>query len=194
MLAVVLLEVFLYTYGLLALSDAYAACKPDGPPVTSAMVSNFLDMPDLVLGNDAITNRAAYALSVSISQYAAADQRSVQALKLLMPKATFQQRVAIGRGLYAAMSFCRPIDPAISTRIDGDVRLIWNRDVILAYQIAEELSDSSSIKSKPKTLAGLALAKPSGSVPSLLGEPTPTSSGRIDLKLGDPFGSPDAWR
>jgi hypothetical protein len=148
----------------------------------------------LVLGNDAGSKRAANALSVSISQYAAADQATIQALKSILPSATLRQRAAIGQGLYTTVLFCRPIDPAIATRIESGVRLIGNKDAIRAYRIAENLSDRPTDISKPKTLAGITLGKPWASAPALLGEPTPTNPGSLDLKLSDPFGSPDAWR
>jgi hypothetical protein len=177
--------------GLVAFSNAYAACKPEGPPLTPEMVGNFLDKPEILLGNDAGSKRAAYALSVSISQYAAADQATIRALKSILPSATLQQRVAIGEGLYTAVFFCRPIDPTIATRIESGVRLIGDKDVILAYRIAGNLSDPPSDISKPKTLSGFKSVKPSASAPALIGNPTP---GSLDLKLRDPFGSPDAWR
>ena len=126
--------------GLVAFSNAYAACKPDGP-VTPEMVADFLDKPEIVLGNDASSKRAANALSLSISQYAAADQATIRALKSILPSATLQQRVAIGQGLYTAVLFCRPIDPAIATWIERGVRLIGDEDVILAYRSAENLFD-----------------------------------------------------
>jgi len=185
--------------GLVAFSNAYAACKPDGP-VTPEMVADFLDKPEIVLGNDASSKRAANALSLSISQYAAADQATIRALKSILPSATLQQRVAIGQGLYTAVFFCRPIDPTIATRIESGVRLIGDKDVILAYRIAGNLSDPSSDISKPKTLSGFKSVKPSARAPALIGDPTP---GSLDLKLRDPFrspelrdpfGSPDAWR
>ena len=177
--------------GLIAFSNAYAACKPEGPHLTREMIDNFLDKPEIVLGNDASSKRAAYALSVSISQYAAADQATIRALKSILPSATLQQRVAIGQGLYTAVFFCRPIDPAIATRIESGVRLIGDKDVILAYRIAGNLSDPPSDISKPKTLSGFKSVKPSASAPGPMGDPTP---GSLDLKLRDPFGSPDAWR
>src|SRR4029077_9817429 len=136
--------------GLVAFSNAYAACKPEGPPLTPEMVGNFLDKPEIVLGNDASSKRAAYALGVSISQYAAADQATIRALKSILPSATLQQRVAIGKGLNMAVFFCRPIDPAIATRIESGVRLIGDEDVILAYRIAGNMSDPPSDISKPK--------------------------------------------
>jgi hypothetical protein len=180
--------------GLVTFSNAYAACKPEGPPLTPEMVDNFLDKPEFVLGNDASSKRAAYALSVSISQYAAANQATIGALKSILPSATLQQRVAIGQGLYTAVFFCRPIDPAIASRIESGVRLIGDEDVILAYRIAENLSDPLSNISKPKTLSGFKPVKPPASAPALIGKPTPTNPGSLDLKLGDPFGLPDAWR
>jgi hypothetical protein len=182
--------------GLVAFSNAYAACKPEGPPLTPEMVGNFLDKPEIVLDNDASSKRAAYALSASISQYAAADQATIRAIKSILPSATLQQRVAIGKGLYMAVFFCRPIDPAIATRIESGVRLIGDEDVILAYRIAGNMSDPPSDISKPKTLSGFKSAKPSASAPALIPTPVPTPAnpGSLDLKLSDPFGLPDAWR
>jgi hypothetical protein len=185
-------KIFYAAFGLGAFSNAYAACKLDGLPLTPEMVGNFLDKPEIVLGNDASTKRAASALSVSISQYAAADQATIRALKSILPNATLQQRVAIGQGLYRAVFFCRSIDPAIATRIESGVRLIGDKDVILAYRIAGNLSHPPSDISKPKTLSGFKSAKPSASAPALI--PTPANPGSLDLKLSDPFGSPDAWR
>jgi len=183
---------FLYAAGgLIAFSNAYAACKPPGPALTPEMVANFLDKPEIVLGNDASSKRAANALSASISQYAAADQATIGALKSILPSATPQQRVAIGQGLYKAAFVCRPIDPAIATRIESGVRSIGDKDVILAYRIVGNLSDPPSDISKPKTLSGFKSVKPSASAPGPMGDPTP---GSLDLKLRDPFGSPDAWR
>ena len=177
--------------GLVAFSNAYAACKPGGPPLTPEMVDNFLDKPEIVLGDNGSSKSAADALSVSISQYAAADQATIRALKSILPSATLQQRVAIGQGLYTAVLFCRPIDPAIAARIESGVRLIGDKDVILGYRIAGNLSDPSSDISKPKTLSGFKSVKPSARAPALIGDPTP---GHLDLKLRDPFGSPDTWR
>jgi hypothetical protein len=206
--------------GLVAFSNAYAACKPDGP-VTPEMVADFLDKPEIVLGNDASSKRAANALSLSISQYAAADQATIRALKSILPSATLQQRVAIGQGLYTAVLFCRPIDPAIATWIETGVRLIGDEDVILAYRSAENLSDPPINIAKPngfkpvmppagalktllgfkpvkppagalKTLLGFKPVKPPAGAPELIGKPTPENPGSLDLKLGDPFGSPGA--
>jgi hypothetical protein len=189
--------------GLVAFSNAYAACKPEGPPLTPEMVDNFLDKPEIVLDNDASSKRAAYALSASISQYAAADQATIRALKSILPSATLQQRVAIGQGLYAAVFFCRPIDPAIATWIETGVRLIGDEDVILAYRSAENLSDPPINIAKPKgfkpvkppagalkTFLGFKPVKPPAGAPALIGKPTPENPGSLDLKLGDPFGSP----
>lgn len=192
--SVIYLTILLYGTSSFFASVVYAACKPKGPPLTPEMVNNFLGKPEMVLGNDAGSKRAANALSVSISQYAAADQATIQALKSILPSATLRQRVAIGQGLYTTVLFCRPIDPAIATRIESGVRLIGNKDAIRAYRIAENLSDRPTDISKPKTLAGITLGKPWASAPALLGEPTPTNPGSLDLKLSDPFGSPDAWR
>ena len=191
--------------GLVAFSNAYAACKPEGPPLGPEMVDNFLDKPEIVLDNDASSKRAAYALSASISQYAAADQATIRALKSILPSATLQQRVAIGQGLYTAVLFCRPIDPAIATWIETGVRLIGDEDVILAYRSAENLSDPPINIAKPngfkpvmppagalKTLLGFKPVKPPAGAPELIGKPTPENPGSLDLKLGDPFGSPGA--
>ncbi|MGH7888548.1 MAG: hypothetical protein ACREPG_11820 [Candidatus Binatia bacterium] len=176
--------------GLIAFSNAYAACKPDGPRLTQEMVANFLDKPEIILGNDASSKRAANAFSASITQYAAADQATIRALKSILPSATLQQRVAIGQGLYAAVLFCRPIDPAIATRIENGVRLIGNQDVILAYRSAENLSDPPGNIAKPNTLSGFKPVKPPAISPALIGKPTPANPGSLDLKLGDPFGLP----
>ena len=162
-------KIFYAAFGLGAFSNAYAACKPEGPPLTPEMIDNFLDMPEIVLGNNASSKGAAYALSVSISQYAAADQATIRALKSILPSATLQQRVAIGQGLRTAVFFCRPIDPAIATRIESGVRSIGDKDVILAYRIPGNLSDPPSDISKPKTLSGFKSVKPSASAPALIG-------------------------
>jgi hypothetical protein len=181
----------LYTAcGLIAFSNAYAACKPDGRRLTPEMVADFLDKPEMVLGNDASSKRAANALSVSISQYAAADQATIRALKSILPSATLQQRVAIGQGLYAAVLFCRPIDPAIATWIESGVRLIGDEDVIRAYRTAENLSDPPGNIAKPDPLLGFKPVKPPATAPSLIGKPTAENPGSLDLKLGDPFGLP----
>jgi hypothetical protein len=194
-LTVVCCRVFLYAAcGLGGFTNARAACKPDGPPLTPAMIKDFLQKPEIVLDNDASSKRAARALSVSVSQYAAANQATVQALKSVLPGTVFQQRVAIGEGLYTAVIFCRPIDPAVATRIESGVKLIGDKDVILAYRIIERLSESSTTNSEPETLTAFASAKPSTRAAGLIGEPTPKTAGNLDLKLSDPFGSPDAWR
>jgi hypothetical protein len=187
---------FLYAAGgLIAFSNAYAACKPPGPALTPEMVANFLDKPEIVLGNDASSKRAANALSASISQYAAADQATIGALKSILPSATPQQRVAIGQGLYAAVLFCRPINAAIAAYIESGVRLIGDEDVIRGYRTAENLSDpprniAQPKTAQPKTLLGFKPIKRPANAPALIGKPTPTDPGSLDLKLGDPFGLP----
>ena len=97
------------------------------------------------------------------------------------------------------------IDPANATWIETGVRLIGDEDVILAYRSAENLSDPPINIAKPngfkpvkppagalKTLLGFKPVKPPAGAPELIGKPTPENPGSLDLKLGDPFGSPGA--
>jgi hypothetical protein len=158
------------------------------------MITNFLQKPEIILANNASSKDAARALSVSTSQYAAAAQTTVQALKSVLPSATNQQRVAIGEGLYTAVFFCRPIDPEIATRIESGVKMIGDKNVILAYRLIESLSEPSTLSSPPKAMLGFASAEPLAHSAGLIGAPTTTDPGNLDLKLSDPFGSPDAWR
>jgi hypothetical protein len=178
--------------GLVGISNAHAACKPDGLPLTRAMIDDFLQKPEIILSDDAGSKRGARELSVAISQYAAAGTAVIQAIKSILPSATLQQRAAIGEGFYAAAAFCRAIDPAIATRIESAIKPIGDKDVMLAYRRATNLSAPSTGNSQPKIVSEFASAKTSARAPGLIGDPSPTNPG--SLKLSDPFGSPGAWR
>jgi hypothetical protein len=178
--------------GLVGISNAYAACKLDGPMLTPAMINDFLQKPEIILSDDASSKHGARELSVAISQYAAAGPAVIQAIKSILPSATLEQRAAIGEGLYAAVTFCRAIDPVIATRIESAIKSISDEDVMLAYRLAARLSAPSTGNSQPKIVSGFASPKTSARAPGLIGEPSPTNPG--SLKLSDPFGSPDAWR
>jgi hypothetical protein len=178
--------------GLVWFSNAYASCKVDGLPLTPAMINDFLQKPEIILGDDAGSKRGARKLSFSISQYAATGSAAIQAIKSILPSATLQQRAAIGEGLYKAVAFCRAIDPLTATRIEIAVNSIGDKEVTLAYRRAANLSGPATGNSKPKSFSGLASAKPLAPPPGLIGTPSPNDPG--SLKLSDPFGSPDVWR
>jgi hypothetical protein len=178
--------------GLVWFSNAYASCKLYGLPLTPAMINNFLQKPEIILSDDASSERGARELSFSIGQYAAAGPAVIQAIKSILPSATLQQRAAIGGGLYTAVAFCRAIDPETATRIEIAVKSIGDNDVTLAYQRAESLSGPATGNSKPKVLGGFPSAKLLAHPPGLIGNPSPDDHG--SLKLSDPFGSPDVWR
>lgn len=195
MLTIVCFRMFLYAaFGLVGISNAVAECKPDGPPLTQAMINDFLQKPEIILSDDANSKREANALRVSISQYAAASPAVIQALKSILPNATLQQRAAVGEGLYAAVIYCRASDSVIANRIESAVKSIGDKDVTHAYRLAASLSGLSTDISKPQTLMGLASAKHSARTPASIGVPTPTNRRSLDLKLSDPFRSLDAWR
>jgi hypothetical protein len=122
--------------GLVGLSDANAACFPHGAPLASATIDNFLRNPEIILGYDASSKRGAGELSFFITQFAAAGPGAIQAVKLIIPSATVQQRTAIGKGLNAAVLSCRAIDPTLAMRIESAVNSIDDRDVVYAYQHA----------------------------------------------------------
>jgi hypothetical protein len=165
--------------------------KLDGLPLTPAMINDFLQKPEIILSDDADGKRGARVLSFSVSQYAAAGPAAIQAIKSILPSATLQQRRAIGEGLYRAVAFCRAIDPVTSTRIGVAVKSIGDKDVMLAYRLAENLSSPDTGNSNPNIFSGFASAKPLTHPPGLIGKPSPNDPG--SLKLRDPFGPPAAW-
>jgi hypothetical protein len=141
--------------GFVWFSNAYASCKLDGLPLTPAMINDFLQKPEIILSDDADGKRGARVLSFSVSQYAAAGPAAIQAIKSILPSATLQQRRAIGEGLYRAVAFCRAIDPVTSTRIEVAVKSIGDKDVMLAYRLAENLSSPDTGNSTQIFLVGL---------------------------------------
>jgi hypothetical protein len=170
--------------GLVGLSNAYAACKLNAHPLTPAMKNDLLQKPEIILNEDTSGMRGNRELSVSISQFAAADPAVTQAIiKSIVMTATPQQRMAIGKGLYIAVTFCRGIDAAISSRIESVVKSIGDKDVTLAYLLAANLSDPSTRNSHSQILTGVASTKPSTRAQGMIGEPSPTN----------PFGPPGAW-
>jgi len=186
-------KVSLYTLcGLVGLSNAYAACNPHGPPLTSATIDNFLRNPEIILSYDASSKLEARELSFSVTQFVAAGPDVIQTIKSILPSATLQQRTAIGEGLFGAVTFCRAVDPTFATRIESAVKSISDRDVIYAYQHAANLSLPSTYNSRIKSSTGFVSTTPPAHARALIGEPSPTDPG--SLKLSDPFGSPDAWR
>lgn len=175
---------------------ANGACMPDGPPTTPEMVKGFLEKPDFILGNEANNKRLARVLSVSISQYAAADPSAISAITSILPSATFQQRWAIGEGLFAAVEFCRARDPAVAKRIANAIVSIGDKDVVSAYRLTETLSDPS-IDGPDRVIATeteSGAAWKAGN--ALIGTPTSKDPGSLSLslQLSDPFASPDTWR
>lgn len=181
-------------YGIFYYSNTCAACKLDGPLAAPLVMSDFLRKPESILIDDASSNRGAQELSITISRIAATGPSSavVQAIKFILPRATLPQKVAIGEGIYSAMTLCLRVDSATATRIERAVQLLADKDVSLAYARAASMSDPSGEKSHPEILTPFAATKPSPRGGQLIGEPTLTNPG--SLKLADPFGSPDVWR
>ncbi len=177
--------------GLFWASNACAACRLD-TTLTAAMINDFLQKPELFLSGDASSQRGAKELKANVTKFAAAAPAIVRAIKTILPSATHQQRTVIGEGLYAAVAYCRTVDPATATRIEAAVKFIGNGEVTLAYQLAANSPVRPAGDSNPKLGSGFGLAEPSGRPPGLIGAPTPADPG--SLKLADPFGPPDAWR
>jgi hypothetical protein len=173
-------------------SNAWGACRLEGFPVTPAMINDFLQTPEIILSGDAKGQRGVQELRGSVTKYTVAVPAAIQAIKSILPNTTHQQRAAIGEGLYAAVAYCRAIDPATATRIETAIKFLGNDDVRFAYQVAAGLSGPPIGVSKPKIVSGFASPKPSGRTTGLIGEPSPANPG--SLKLSDPFGSPDDWR
>jgi len=177
--------------GLLWLSNASAACKLDDLQVTPAMISAFLQKPELILGDDAHSTRGTHELSLSVSRYAAAAPASIQALKSIISRSTLRQRTAIGEGLYRAVAFCRASDPLTASRIEIAVNSLENGDITAAYLRAARLPGSPPGTSNSKMVNRFAPANAPARPPGLIEDPSYASPG--SLKLSDPFGPPEAW-
>jgi hypothetical protein len=146
------------------------------------MINDFLENPETILSDVVSSKRGDRALSFSITQYAAAGPAVIQAIRSILPGATHRQRDAIGEGLYTAAALCRAIDPLAAAEIEKAVKSIDDKDVTLAYGLAESRILS---KSKPKTYNGVSPAKSLGHLPELFGKPSAYDPG--SLKLNDPF-------
>jgi hypothetical protein len=178
--------------GLAIGSSAHAACKLDSSSLSPAALNAFVERPEAILNEGATTRQQARWLSILVSQYAATGPAAIAAITSILPLASPQQRTAIGDGLCAAVTFCRAIDPAVSTRIEKAIKSINDKEVMLAYRCTAGFSAPSSADSQPTLLSRAESAKTSVHNPDLLAERPLT--GPWNLKIRDPFGPPDAWQ
>jgi len=165
--------------GLVIVSNAQAACKFGVSSLSPAALNALVKRPETILEGSGSTMRGARRLSASISQYAATGPAAIEVIKSVLPSATPQQRIAIGEGLFAAVTFCRGINPVVSTQIERAIKSIKDGEVMLAYRRA---AGSSA------PLTGHASAKTSARGPDLVAKP-PVSD-PSNLKLSNPFEPP----
>ena len=163
--------------GLTIISSAYAACKPSSSWLSPAALSEYAERPETILINSASTSREADRLSALISEYAATGPAAIETISSVLPKATPRQRIAIGRGLFAAIAFCRVTDSMSSARIERLIKSLNDKEVMLANKRAAASSAPSAANSPGKKAAH---------GPDLLGKPPLT--GPWSLKLSDPIG------
>lgn len=166
-----------------------ARCRPDGPPVTTEMIDAFISKPALLLLSDATSRRDADAMSVSVSQYIAADTSAMPALVSVLPQASVDQRVAIGRGLYRVVSVCAAVDQAVVQRTETALRKIGDVTVVDAYRTAEAMTLGPAAPASGGDLWA-------GTHPSTVQPPTDGSAidTSMSLKLSDPFAFPEDRR
>lgn len=162
-----------------------ARCRPEGPPVTKDMVDTFISKPTVLL-LDATSKRDADAMATSVSQYVAADASAMPALMSVLPQASVDQRIAIGRGLFRVVDVCGAVDQAVVQRTETAVQKISDATVLTAYRTAEGAT------TRPTTPA------PSGDPrgrPGLLATGAiiggPALNDPMNLKLSDPFILPE---
>ncbi|WGJ14168.1 hypothetical protein QEV83_16180 [Methylocapsa sp. D3K7] len=157
-------------------------------------MNEFLLKPESMLAGQIGNKREALELSTTVSEIVAAGMSPavVQAFKLILPRASLPQKEAIGEGFYNAMTHCLRIDSQTATRIETAIPTIGDRDVSLAYARAALLSELFADTSHIGNLIPSAATKPQARGGQLIGEPTVSNPG--NLKLADPFGSPDIWR
>ena len=166
--------------------SAGAACRPEGPPLTSEMVANFVALPSSLLSADATTERNAAEFATRVSQYAAADPAALTAMLNVIAQADVAQRNAIGQGLYRAYNVCTAVDQDVATRINKAARKINDPSASRAYQLAEVMATATG--SPPPANDATSSAGPPSTLNPLTGNVT---SDPMSLKVSDPFVLPE---
>ncbi len=169
--------------GLTIVSSAHAACKPSSHWLSPVALSDYAERPETILNNSASTSREAERLSALISEYAATGTAAIETIGSVLPDATTQQRTAIGKGLFAAVAFCRVADPMSSARIERSIKSLNDKEVMLAYKRAAAFSAASTANSQSK----LTPVKKKAQGLDLLGKPPLTGPWKLKL---DPIGRP----
>lgn len=174
------------------ISNALAACRPEGGPLPPARIEEFLLNPEIILRTDAASERSARELRISVLRYAAAGPALIRAMKTILPGATPEQKAAIGEGLFGAVLLCMATDPAMAGQIEAAIKLISDRDVMESFRLAKNLAAHPLGGLQPQSGSGFTRARKAAPARGLIEEPTPAGPG--SLKLANPFGRFDAWR
>ena len=165
--------------------SAMAGCRGEGPyKATGPEVSvddllAFIRKPGGLLDNRALTSKDMYHFTDQVSRYIAADNTRIAAvagaLKSIIVRATPQQKVAIGRGLFRAYAMCRKTSPVVSAGAMAALTAIGNKDVSTAFAIAQVSLEGAP----PSPVLGVS----SGVAPDL-------SGGSLGGDAPDPFLAP----
>ena len=149
------------------------------------MIDNFISKPTILL-LDATSKRDADAMATSVSQYVAADTSAMPALISVLPQASINQRMAIGRGLFRVVDVCGAVDQAIAQRTETAVQKISDATVLTAYRTAEAATTRLTTSARAGDTRGRTGLLATGAI---IGGPA--MNDLTNLKLSDPFVLPE---